>query len=67
MKLGRHGKRETLWSLPIDLDKIQVRPGLEGHGVKNWGNTHEIEIPKTQPFRLEGIRSVKATPEPAIY
>jgi len=46
VKLGRHGKRETLWWQAIHLDKIQVRPGLEGHAVKNWGNTHDIEIPK---------------------
>jgi len=65
--MGRYGKRETLWSIPIDLDKIQVRPGLEGHGVKKWDNTHEIEIPKSSQFRLEGIRSVKATPESATY
>jgi len=65
--MGRYGKRETLWSIPIDLDKIQVRPGLEGHGVKKWDSTHEIEIPKSSQFRLEGIRSVKATPESATY
>ncbi len=56
--MGRHGKRETLWSLPIDLDKIQVRPGIEGHGVKNWGNTHEIEIPKTLIITLHYMRNV---------
>ena len=33
-QLGCHGKRDSLWSLAIDLDKIQVRPGLEGHAVE---------------------------------
>ena len=33
-QLGNHGKRNSLWSLAIDLDKIQVRPGIEGHAVE---------------------------------
>ena len=33
-QLGYHGKRDSLWSLAIDLDKIQVRPDLEGHAVE---------------------------------
>jgi len=33
-QLGCHGKRDSLWSLAIDLDKIQVRPDLEGHAVE---------------------------------
>ena len=33
-QLGCHGKRDSLWSLATDLDKIQVRPGLEGHAVE---------------------------------
>ena len=33
-QLGNHGKRNSLWSLATDLDKIQVRPGLEGHAVE---------------------------------
>ena len=33
-QLENHGKRNSLWSLAIDLDKIQVRPGIEGHAVK---------------------------------
>ena len=33
-QLGNHGKRNSLWSLAIDLDKIQVRPDLEGHAVE---------------------------------
>ena len=53
-ELGNHGKRNSIWWLPIHLDKIQVRPGIEGHGVKNWGNTHEIEmLPSlSRPVRL---------------
>jgi len=27
VKLGYYGKRDSLWWLPIHLDKIQVRPG----------------------------------------
>lgn len=33
-QLGNHGKRNSLWSLATDLDKIQVRPGFEGHAVE---------------------------------
>ena len=33
-QLENHGKRNSLWSLAIDLDKIQVRPGIEGHAVE---------------------------------
>ena len=33
-QLGCHGKRDSLWSLAIDLDKIQVRPDFEGHAVE---------------------------------
>ena len=33
-QMGCHGKRDSLWSLATDLDKIQVRPGLEGHAVE---------------------------------
>ena len=33
-QMGCHGKRDSLWSLAIDLDKIQVRPGIEGHTVE---------------------------------
>ena len=33
-QMGYHGKRDSLWSLAIDLDKIQVRPDLEGHAVE---------------------------------
>lgn len=43
-ELGNHGKRNSVWWLPIHLNKIQVRPGIEGHGVKNWGNTQDIEM-----------------------
>jgi len=32
--LGSYGKRETLWWQAIHLDKIQVRPDLEGHAVE---------------------------------
>jgi len=40
--LGSYGKRETLWWQAIHLDKIQVRPDLEGHAVKNRDNTLEL-------------------------
>ena len=33
-QMGYHGKRDSLWSLATDLDKIQVRPGIEGHAVE---------------------------------
>ena len=33
-QMGYHGKRDSLWSLATDLDKIQVRPDLEGHAVE---------------------------------
>ena len=33
-QMGCHGKRDSLWSLATDLDKIQVRPDLEGHAVE---------------------------------
>ena len=52
-QLGCHGKRDSLWSLAIDLDKIQVRPDLEGHAVELGVIPKPLKCQQTlRPVRL---------------